>query len=184
MPLPDELVRIARAAAAFAGDGEEVAGVLAAETTGAGRAYLVAFAGAAETTTWLVLDEAAEPVATRSAVRSVASIVAMCELAEETAGGGDLDELRSQLMTLRITENPPGIDAAEEAVLALQHALGAPPRVASPAYLDAVGAATRNLELALGESGASPFTSAMKASTPTIDEFVRDVEANYKRELD
>ena len=40
-------------------------------------------------------------------------------------------------------ETPEGIEEAEEAALALEQTLGAPPRLASPAYLDALGAATR-----------------------------------------
>ena len=76
-------------------------------------------------------------------VRDAVSIVALCELAEETAAGGDLDELRAQLVALRVTENPPGIDEAEEAALELQRVLGAPPALATPARLDAIGVATR-----------------------------------------
>jgi hypothetical protein len=34
------------------------------------------------------------------------SIAAMCELAEESAGGGDLGELRARLVELRLTERP------------------------------------------------------------------------------
>ena len=47
--------------------------------------------------------------------------------------------LRSQLAQVRMVEQPPGIEEAEEAALALERVIGAPPRVASPAYLDAVG---------------------------------------------
>jgi hypothetical protein len=60
--------------------------------------------------------------------------------------------------------------------------VGAPPRVASPAYLDEVGAATLELERALGEQ-ASPFASALRASTAVVDEFVREVESRYRVEL-
>ena len=55
-----------------------------------------------------------------------------------------------------------------------------PPRVASPAYLDAVGAATRRLELALGSPSASPFAEAMKQGTPAVDALTQEVEATYK----
>ena len=74
----------------------------------------------------------------------------------ELAGGGDLDELRARLAQVRMTEQPPGIEEAEEAALELERVIGAPPRVASPAYLDEVGAATLALERALGEFE-SPF---------------------------
>jgi hypothetical protein len=117
-------------------------------------------------------------------VRRTASIAAMCELAEESAGGGELDELRDRLVTIRLTESPDGIEEAEEAALALQHVIGAPPRVANPGYLDRVGAATRRLELALGDPGSSPFAEAMKAGMGSVEEFSADVESHYKRPLD
>ena len=104
-------------------------------------------------------------------MREAASIVVMCELAEELAGGGQLEELRAQLAQLRLTEQPPGIEEAEEAALALERAIGAPPRVASPAFLDEVGAATLALERALGEL-ASPFASALRGATGAVDGFV------------
>jgi hypothetical protein len=113
-------------------------------------------------------------------VRQTASLVALSEVAEESAGGGELDDLRSRLVALRLTENPPGIDEAEEAIVALQHVLGATPRLATTAWLDEVGAATRRLEHALGDSGLSPFAEAMKAASASIEDFVTDVEANYK----
>src|SRR5581483_9125782 len=105
----------------------------------------------------------------RRVLRDAVSIAAMCELAEETAGGGHLPELRSQLETVRATESPEGIDEAESALAELEQAIGGGLRVASPAYLDEVGAATRRLEHALGEQGASPFLEAMKQAGLTID---------------
>jgi hypothetical protein len=106
----------------------------------------------------------------------------MCELAGELAGGGDLEALRAQLAKVRMVEQPPGIEEAEEAALALERAVGAPPRVATPAYLDAVGAATNALERALGEI-ASPFSEAVRAATGVVDEFVREVERGYLLDL-
>lgn len=130
-----------------------------------------------------MLDARGRVVEDRALVRDAVSIVTMCEVAEEAAGGGDLDELRSRLVALRLTENPPGIDEAEEAAIELQTMIGAPPRVASPERLDAVGEATRRLEEALGEGPGSPFVETMKAATGTVDALVRDVEAHYKRPL-
>jgi hypothetical protein len=108
------------------------------------------------------------------------SIAALCEVAEEMAGGGDLDELRSQLVGLRLVENPPGIDEAIDAINELERALGRPPRYASPGYLDAVGMAVRGLELALGNGGASPFTEAMKQAPGAIEALTREVETGLK----
>jgi hypothetical protein len=111
-------------------------------------------------------------------VRDAASIVAMCELAEDLAGGGDLEQLRAQLAQVRIVERPAGIEEAEEAALALERVIGAPPRVATPAFLDEVGAATMALERALGELR-SPFSDAIRGATGAVDEFVREVERDY-----
>ena len=146
MALAEDLERIAAPRRAHG----EVTGVLAAEPARGRRLYLVAFgadergAGSCSTTT-------VQPVDAREDVRDTASIVAMCELAADLAGGGDLEQLRAQLAQVRMVEQPPGIEEAEAAALALERAVGAPPRVASPAYLDEVGAATLALERALGE---------------------------------
>jgi hypothetical protein len=169
--LAAELERVAAAAASAAVGDERLAGVIATEPAGGVRVYLCAFEDG-EAHTWLALDEDLAPVGSRSLVREAASIAALCELAEESAGGGDLEELRGRLRALHLTEAPPGIERAEEAALALEAAIGAPPRVASPAYLDGVGAATRELELALGEAGPSPFGAAMRAGVGTVEEFV------------
>jgi hypothetical protein len=178
MALADELERIAAAAAAHG----LVSGVLAAEPAyEAARRYLVSF-GDDDAREWLVLDDAARPSDRREAVREVASIVVMCELAGELAGGGDLEALRAHLAELALVEQPAGIEEAQEAALALERAIGAPPRVASPVYLDEVGAATRNLELALGEHE-SPFASAVAASAGVVESFVHDVEERYKLPL-
>jgi hypothetical protein len=181
--LADELEAAAAAAVRFAGAGETVAGVIPAEPDEGVRLYLCAFLDADGRDSWLVLDAAGDPVGERRLVRDAASIAALVEIAEETAAGGDLDELRAQQVALRLTENPAGIDEAEDAVAALQQTVGAPPRVATPAHLDRVGAATRRLESALGGEGASPFTEAMKRAGDSVQAFVADVEASYKTEL-
>jgi hypothetical protein len=104
-------------------------------------------------------------------------------VAEESAGGGHLPELRARLAELRATDNPDGIDEAEAAAAALAEMLQPGPRVASGAYLDALGSASRRLEQALGESGASPFASAMQAALGSVEELASDVEGNYKMPL-
>jgi hypothetical protein len=133
--------------------------------------------------TWLALDDRGEPVTDRERVRAAASLVALAEVAEESAGGGELDELLSRLVALRLTENPEGIEEAEAAVFALQRTLGSPPRIATAEFLDEVGAATRRLEDALGEASESPFVLAMKNASSAVDSLTADVEANYKRDL-
>jgi len=79
-----ELDEAARAAGAHG----DVSGVLAAESAGGERSYLVSF-GEDDAREWLLLDAAGQPVADRSRVREVASLVAMTELAAELAGAGD-----------------------------------------------------------------------------------------------
>lgn len=181
MDLVQELERIAGLAGVHAEAGETLAGVLAAEAEPGERVYLCAFVRGEERS-WLAFDAAGEPLLDRARVRDAVSILALCELAEETAGGGDLGELRAQLVALRVTENPPGIDEAEEAALALEATVGAPPRLATPARLDAVGAATRRLERALGD-GSSPFANAMQQAAGAVDALTREIESAYKRQL-
>jgi hypothetical protein len=180
--LGEDLERVAAAARAFGAPGEELVAVLPTHADDRGRVYLCAFA-AGEERTWVALDARGAAVESRADVRAAVSIAALCELAEESAGGGDLDDLRSQLLALKLRENPPGIDEADEAALALQRTLGNELRVASPSYLDAIGIATRRLERALGEDGASPFANAMKAAAGTVESLTHEVESNYKLEL-
>jgi hypothetical protein len=182
MALSDDLRLIADAAVAHAGPGEEVSAVIPTEPAGGERVYLIAYT-AGEEKSWLALDGDGRPVEDRRVLRDAVSIAGMVELAEETAGGGNLAELRAQLQTLRETDAPEGLDEAEAAVDALERTIGGEMRVASPAYLDEVGAATRRLEQALGESGSSPFLEAMKQAGLTIDGLAADIESHYKLPL-
>ena len=181
MSLNDDLERVARLADLHADTGEQVTGVLASEPRAGVRVYVCAFERDDGGRAWLALDDDGEAVQDRGVVRDAVSIAAMCETAVEVAAGGNLEELRSTLLTLRLSENPPGIEEAEEAALALERTLGVPPRLASPAYLDEVGGMTRRLEHALGEDGVSPFAEAMKAAMGAIESLVGEVDANYKR---
>lgn len=183
MALTDDLRRTADAAVTYARPGEEVSAVIPTEAAGGQRVYLIAYSRGEEQS-WLALDAAGEPVADRRVLRDAVSIAAMCELAEETAGGGNLPELRAQLETLRATDPPDGLDEAEAAIADLEQTIAGELRVASPAYLDEVGAATQRLERALGESGASPFLEAMKQAGLTIDGLAADIESHYKARLD
>jgi hypothetical protein len=174
----DDVARIAGAAAGFAAPGEEVAGVLVAETLGR-RVYLCVFASDAGRA-WLALDDNGEPLTDARLVREAASLAALCEVAEESAGGGNLPELRARLAELRETDAPIGIEEAEAAAGALADTLRPESRVASSEYLDAIGAASRRLELALGESSASPFAAAMQSALGAVEELASDVEQHYK----
>lgn len=183
MTLLDELERIAAAAAPYAPDGHGVSAVLAAEPGAGDRCYLCAFEAVGGRRAWLVLDDVGRPVADRRRVRDAVAVAALCEIAGEAAAGGDLDELLGQLVALRLTEAPEGIDEAEDAVRALQQVIGAPPHLASPERLDRIGLATRRLEQALDPAAASPFTATMRSAQGTVDELLAEVEAAYLADL-
>jgi hypothetical protein len=180
--LSEDLAAVAARAVKLAGPGEELAGILAAEPESGVRVYLCAFASG-DGRSWLALDEQGQPVDDRVLVRDAASIAALCEFAAETAGGGRLEELRAQLLDLRMRENPPGIEEAEEAALALERTIGAPPRVATPGLLDDIGGAARRLELSLGGDAPSPFAEAMKGSKAAVDALLAEIERDYKAPL-
>jgi hypothetical protein len=179
--LSDQLEGVAERAAGHAGPGEELTGILVAEPEPGSRVYLCAYETEDRARTWLALDFDGEPLAASGLVREAASIAALCELAADTAGGGDLDGLRRELAALRLRESPAGIDEAEEAALELERTIGAPPRLASTRYLDAVGAAVIRLERALGNDQPSPFALAMQQGMPAVDALASEVEASYKR---
>jgi hypothetical protein len=145
--LSEELDRMAAAASAFAGDGEELAAVIPAEPAQGVRVFLCAFAGDDERS-WIALDADGRAVQDRSLLRDAVSIAALCELAEECAEG---------------------LDVLEE-----------PPRVASPAYLEAIGAAARQLEQG---PGGSDFAAAMKHGSVAVEGLTVEVEGGYKVEL-
>ncbi len=181
MALADDLARIASVATGHAHEGETVVGVLACEPGGGARVYLCALGVEQGAPAWVALDEVGETVADRALVRDAVSIAALCEVAADAAFPGDLDELRAHLLQVRITEGPPGIEEAEAAAAHLQSTLGAPPQLATPARLDAIGAAARRLELALAQPGeASPFIAAMRGAQVAVEELWAAVEAAYR----
>jgi hypothetical protein len=178
----EELSAVGRAAGEQARDGEALVAVIPTEPGSGARVYLCAYERGDERS-WLALDAGLTPIADRILVRDAVAIAAMCELAEESAGGGDLGELRARLVELRLTENPEGIDEAEVAAAELQDAIQAPPRIASVPYLDALGRAAGRLEDALGEVGGSPFAEAMKTGVAAADELANEVERGYRGPL-
>ena len=182
MTLEEELSAAREAARGHAEEGEEVVAVIPTEPGTGARVYLCAFERGEERA-WLALDAARVPIADRVLVRDAVTIAAMCELAEESAGGGELGDLRARLVELRLAENPEGIEEAEIAAADLQQTIKPPPRVASVAYLDELGRAAARLEDALGEVGGSPFAEAMKTGMAAADELADEVESRYKGPL-
>lgn len=184
MSLEDELGAAATAAGTFLDGGEHLAGVVAAEPSAGLRVYLCAYRrDEDERLSWLALDGEGVPLVDRRLLRDAVSVVGLCELAEECAGGGDVAELRRQLADLEARDDPDGVDEAQAAAEALETAIAAQPRIATLAYLDAIGAAAAKLERALGEVGSSPFARAMQSGSAALDELADDVERNYKRSL-
>jgi len=182
LALDDELSAVVAAAGAFRSKGEDLIGVVAAEGIGGRRLYLCAYSVDGRHT-WVALDGEARPLEDLAAVRDAVSMIGLCELAEEFAGGGDVPELRARLADLRRDEHPAGIEAAEQAAAELDRTLERDPRIASAGYLDAIGAAATALEKALGTTGTSPFAEAMRGGAGVVDGLVADVEANYKLPL-
>jgi hypothetical protein len=182
MTLEDEIGAARAAAGAFAAGGEEIVGVVPSEPDTGLRVFLCAYRAGHEER-WLALDADGKPVENRRLVRDAVSIAALCELAEESAGGGDLPELRARLVEIREADNPEGIEEAEEAAARLAETLREPPRVANPAYLDAIGAAADRLERALGDPGTSPFAVAMQSGLGAAEELAERVEQSYKTAL-
>ncbi len=185
MSLADELERISGLAVEQAAPGDTVAAVIPAEPAPGERVYLCAFDDADRRRSWLALDAEGRPVTSRKELREAVSIAALCEVAVDAAGGGDLDALIARLEELRERERPPGIEAAEEAAHALRGVLAAPPQLATPARLDEIGAATRHLERELdpNPAAASPFTAVMRTSQAAVAELQREIEAGYRLPL-
>ncbi len=183
--LADELERISGLAAEQAAPGDALAAVIPAEPAPAERVYLCAFDDADRHRSWLALDTEGRPVTSRKELREAVSIAALCEVAVDAAGGGDLDELIARLEELRERESPAGIEAAEEAAHALRGVIAAPPQLATPARLDEIGAAARRLERELdpNPATASPFTAAMRSSQAAVEELQREIEAGYRLPL-
>ena len=140
MAVIDDVRRIAEAASRFAAPGEELAAVLPVEPALGERLYLCAYADADGAQSWLALDDDATPVRSRKLVRDAASIAALVEVAEESAGEQPGDE----------------------------------PRVASASYLDALGVMSRSGDVVV----------ALQSALPAVEELTRDIEGNYKLELD
>jgi hypothetical protein len=181
--LADELDRVAGLATAHVDAGDVVSGVIATEVRSGARVYLCSFDGADGYRSWLAVRDDGTPVTSRSELRDAVSIAALCEVAVDAAGGGDVDGLIERLVELRETEAPPGIEDAEAAARALREVLGEPPQLATPARLDEIGLATRRLERELDPTGASPFGAAMQSSQAAVAELQREIEAGYRLPL-
>jgi hypothetical protein len=177
--LSDELNRAAEHALAAGEAAATVSGVLATEPQPGSRVFVCSLDGTDGTRGWLAVRGDGTVVTARSDLRAAVSIAALCEIAAESAGGGDLDGLIASLADLREREAPDGIEDAEAAARALRDVIGEPPQLSTPARLDEIGAATRRLEQELDPGGPSPFAAALKAAQGAVSELQREVEAGY-----
>ena len=181
--LGDDLERAAAMALAHAAEGDAVSGVLPTEPEPGRRIYVCSIDGADGTRAWAAVDGDGAIVSSRADVRAAVSIAALCEVAVDSACGGDLDGLIASLADLREREAPDGIEDAEAAARALRDVIGEPPQLATAERLDEIGAATRRLEQELDPGGASPFGAALKSAQGAVQELQREVEAGYLVEL-
>jgi hypothetical protein len=181
--LVDELESIVVHATGYAEDGDAVSAVIPTEPSTGRRVYLCAIDGRDGYRSWIALDSDGGALTERRDLREAVSIAALCEVAVDAAGGGDLDGLIEQLVELQERESPDGIEDAVMAARALRGVVGDPPQLASPSRLDEIGAATRRLERELDPASASPFVAAMKASQDAVAELQREVEAGYRLDL-
>jgi hypothetical protein len=183
MSLEAELGRARELAAAHLDDGDAVSGILPTEAEPSARAYVCSIDLADGTRGWLGVRADGSVVTSRAELRAAVSIAALCEVAVDSAGGGDLDGLIASLADLREREAPEGIEEAEEAARELRVVIGDPPQLATPERLDAIGAATRRLEQELDPGGTSPFSAALKSAQGAVSELQREVEAGYLADL-
>lgn len=183
MTLLDELERARVLAAVHAKPGDVVSGIIASEPSAGHCVYVCSFDDADGRRSWLAIRDGGAPVTSRVELREAVSIAALCEVAEDAAGGGGIDALIATLVEIREKEAPPGIEDAEEAARALRGVLGDPPQLASPSRLDEIGVATRRLEQELDAMSASPFAAAMKSAQGAVAELQREIEAGYRIEL-
>ena len=173
MSLEDELERAAEQAVAATGDGSAVSGVLATEAE-AGRVYVCSIDVSDGTRGWLAVRGDGSVVSGRPELRAAVWIAALCEVAADAAGGGDLDGLIASLADLREREAPEGIEDAEAAARALREVIGDPPQLSTPTRLDEE----------LHPGGASPFAAALKSAQGAVSELQREVEAGYLVDLE
>src|SRR5262245_19658261 len=96
MSLAEDIGAAFEAAAGFADDGETLTGVVPIEPAAGARVYLCSYEREEERR-WLALDTVGRPLTDRRLVREAVGVAALVEFADESAGGGDVGELRARL---------------------------------------------------------------------------------------
>lgn len=183
MSLVADLERVVGLASEHGGEAR-VSAVIATEPAEGTRVYLVAFDDPDGYRSWLAVRGDGSVVGSRAELRAAVSIAALCEIAAEAAGGGNLEALVARLAELRETEAPAGIEQAEEAARTLREVIAEPPQVASLERLEAIGQATRRLEQELDPLSPSPFAAALRTSDAAVGDLQREIEAGYRLPLE
>jgi hypothetical protein len=152
MSVAADLASAAEAALAQVDPDEEVAAVIPCDPAGDGAlVYLCALRarGDDELTGWAALDARGVPLGDEALVRRTASIAALCETAEEAAGVPEAGQLAEAVAAARGLADDPALEAAlagcEPPARALDEG-ATPPRVASDAYVDAIGREVMRLD--------------------------------------
>jgi len=151
--LEQQLEAARDAAQDMAGDGEQVAAVMVSEPGLAARVYLIAFEADGEHS-YLALGADLSPVSDRRLVRDAVVMLALAERAEEASVALQAEELDQVFATAEQElrgAHPAEAAAAAEVRAALVNLAAAAdgPRVATPLYLDTIGAASGRLAVAL-----------------------------------
>jgi hypothetical protein len=152
--LESELLAVRDTALGYAVDGEAVAAVMAAEPGLGSRVYLIAFDRDGELS-YMALDEVLAPVTDRRLVREAVVMLGLAERAEEASIAITAEQLEEPVATaerlLRAAglEQPADTAAAVRVSLAALLEVAAGPRLATPLYLDRIGAAAGDLGNAL-----------------------------------
>jgi hypothetical protein len=151
-----DLAGAAEAALAHVDDDEEIAAVIPCDPAGQGAIVFLCALRAGdgdELTGWLAVDALGRPVEDEDSIRRAASIVALCETAEEAAGIPEIDALVDAIVRARSRSDAvPGLSEALAACEPPARALAegaAGVRVASDAYVDSIGRELLLLDAAL-----------------------------------
>jgi hypothetical protein len=156
MPGVSDLAGAAAVALALVDDDEEIAAVLPCEPRGGGElVYLCALRASDpdDLTGWLAIGADGQAIVDADTVRRTASLVALCETAEEAAGVPEAGDLLAAVVRSReLADAVPALAAALAACAAPAQALAAGAagvRIASDAYVDSVGRELLQLDGAL-----------------------------------
>ena len=148
-------MQVARdAALGYAAEGETVAAVMAAEPGLGSRVYLIAFQRDGQLS-YMALDAVLAPVTDRRLVREAVVMLGLAERAEEASTAITADQLVEPVAAAERALRAAGREQPADAAAAVGVSLGAlieaaaGPRLATPLYLDLIGAAAADLGITL-----------------------------------